>query len=129
MIERQAITHIPLSQYAFTNSETSLTIRIRAAKGNLERCTLWFGDRVHPTDPIPFTPLPMEKIGSDLYFDFYEATFESPYTRVCYYFELADKEEQVSTLTSSPGSFPGSAANFTSTPSCAGRRSAPCRNG
>ena len=95
MIERQAITHIPLSQYAFTNSEPSLTIRIRAAKGNLERCTLWYGDRVHPTDPIPFTPLPMEKIGSDLYFDFYEATFESPYTRVCYYFELADKEEQV----------------------------------
>lgn len=95
MIERQTITHIPLSQYAFTNSETSLTIRIRAAKGNLEHCTLWYGDRVHPTDPIPFTPLPMEKIGSDLYFDFYEATFESPYTRVCYYFELADKEEQV----------------------------------
>ena len=40
MIERQAVTHIPLSQYAFTNSETSLTIRIRAAKDNLTRCTL-----------------------------------------------------------------------------------------
>ena len=63
MIERQAITHIPLSQYAFTNSETSLTIRIRAAKGNLERCTLWYGDLVQPTAPIHFTPLTMEKIG------------------------------------------------------------------
>ena len=46
MIERQAVTHIPLSQYAFTNSETSLTIRIRTAKDNLTHGTLWYGDRV-----------------------------------------------------------------------------------
>ena len=37
----------------------------------------------------------MEKTASDLYFDFYEITFESPYTRVCYYFELEDQEEKV----------------------------------
>lgn len=95
MIERQAVTHIPLSQYAFTNSETSLTIRIRAAKDNLTRCTLWYGDRVYPKDPILFTPVSMEKTASDLYFDFYEVTFESPYTRVCYYFDMEDPEEQV----------------------------------
>jgi cyclomaltodextrinase len=93
MIERQAITHIPLSQYAFTNSETSMTIRIRTAKDNLLACTLWYGDRVYPKDPILFTPLSMEKVASDLYFDYYEVTFESPYTRVCYYFELEDQEE------------------------------------
>ena len=95
MIEKQAITHIPLSQYAFINSETSLTIRIRVAKDNLASCILWYGDRVYPKDPILFTPLPMEKTASDLYFDFYEITFESPYTRVCYYFELEDQEEKV----------------------------------
>lgn len=95
MIERQAITHIPLSQYAFTNSETSMTIRIRAAKDNLLTCTLWYGDRVYPKDPILFTALPMQKVASDLYFDFYEITFESPYTRVCYYFELEDLEEHI----------------------------------
>ena len=93
MIERQAITHIPLSQYAFTNSETSMTIRIRTAKDNLLACTLWYGDRVYPKDLILFTPLSMKKAASDLYFDYYEVTFESPYTRVCYYFELEDQEE------------------------------------
>lgn len=37
----------------------------------------------------------MEKVASDLIFDIYEATFESPYTRVCYYFELIDSDEHL----------------------------------
>lgn len=95
MILRQAVTHIPLSQYAFANSESNLTIRIRVAKDNLTRCILHYGDRVQPGDPIIFTPVEMEKVASDLLFDMYDATFESPYTRVCYYFELIAAEEQV----------------------------------
>ena len=42
-----------------------------------------------------FRSLEMEKAASDLEFDIYEATFESPYNRVCYYFELIDKDEQI----------------------------------
>ena len=95
MILRQAITPIPLSNYAFANSESNLTIRIRVAKNNLTRCILHYGDRVHPEDPVVFTPLEMEKVASDLLFDIYDATFESPYTRVCYYFELIDPEERL----------------------------------
>ena len=95
MIRREAITHIPLSEYAFINSETSITIRIRTGKDNLKKCILFYGDRVYPEDPIVFTPIRMEKVASDLYFDFYEATFESPYTRVCYYFNIEDEEEQL----------------------------------
>lgn len=55
MILRQAVTHIPLSQYAFANNESNLTIRLRAAKDNLTRCILHYGDRVQPGDPIRFT--------------------------------------------------------------------------
>lgn len=95
MVRREAIMHIPLSEYAFINSETNMTIRLRAGKGNLERCTLYYGDRVYPKDPVVFTPIEMTKTASDMYFDFYEVTFESPYTRVCYYFELDDGEEQI----------------------------------
>lgn len=95
MILRQAVTHIPLSQYAFANSVSNLTIRIRTAKDNLTRCILHFGDRVQPGDPIIFTSLNMEKAASDLEFDYYDATFETPYTRVCYYFELNDTEESL----------------------------------
>lgn len=88
MITPQAVTHIPLSQYAFANSERSLTLRLRCAAGELDRCVLWYGDRVQPDDPIRFTPLEMERTAHELDFDYYEATFDSPYTRVCYYFEL-----------------------------------------
>lgn len=95
MILQEAILHIPLSQYAFANSETNLTIRIRVAKDNLTECTLWYGDRVQPNDPIVFTAVTMKKIQSDSHFDYYDATFETPYDRVCYYFELKDREEAV----------------------------------
>ena len=40
MITRQAVTHIPLSQYAFANSERSLTIRLRCAAGELKHGTI-----------------------------------------------------------------------------------------
>lgn len=93
MILKEAILHIPLSQYAFANSETNLTIRIRTAKGGVRRCVLWYGDRVQPSDPIVFTPAEMTKIMSDQLFDYYDLTFESPYNRVCYYFELVDHDE------------------------------------
>ncbi len=93
MIIKNAITHIPLSQYAFANSEYNMTIRIRCAKDNIERCTLFYGDRVQPSDPIVFTPLTMEKKASDNEFDYFEKTFDTPYNRVCYYFELKSGDE------------------------------------
>ena len=95
MITRQAVTHIPLSQYAFANSERSLTIRLRCAAGELERCVLWYGNRVQQDDPIRFTPLEMERTAHELDFDYYEATFDSPYRRVCYYFELSGEDERL----------------------------------
>lgn len=95
MINRQAVTHIPLSQYAFANSEKNITIRIRAGKDNLTRCILWFGDRVCPQQSVAFEPVEMERTASDLEFDYFEITFDSPYPRVCYYFELSDGEEQL----------------------------------
>lgn len=95
MINRQAVTHIPLSQYAFANSERNLTIRIRTGKNDLAKCVLWFGDRVCPQDPVIFAPIDMERVAFDMEFDYYEATFDSPYTRVCYYFELIDEEESL----------------------------------
>ena len=60
-IIQQAVTHIPLSQYSFANSERSLTIRLRCAAGELERCVLWYRDQVQPDDPIRFTSLEMER--------------------------------------------------------------------
>ena len=51
MILQEAILHIPLSQYAFANSERNLTIRIRVAKDNLTDCV--YGS-VHEEDTVGY---------------------------------------------------------------------------
>lgn len=94
-MQLQAVLHIPLSSYAFAASETSLVIRLRTAKGDVQGCSLYYGDRVCEKDPIDVTELEMKKIASDELFDYYEAVVEDKYTRVCYYFELKDGKERI----------------------------------
>lgn len=88
MINRSAVLHIPLSQYAFASSENCLTIRLRTAKNDLTACTLYYGDRACGTTPVRFYELPMAVVAQDTIYDYYEAVFESPFVRVCYYFRL-----------------------------------------
>ncbi len=94
-IDRAAICHIPLSNYAFVSTETRISIRIRCAKNNLKSCVLYYGDRAFNASPVLFQPMDMKKIASDEFYDYYDATFESPYTRVCYYFKLSTDEEWI----------------------------------
>ncbi|RRD92319.1 glycoside hydrolase family 13 protein [Clostridiales bacterium COT073_COT-073] len=95
MIKREAVQHIPLSQYAFANGEFNVTFRLRAGKGNVDDCMFNYGDRVQAGDPIVFTPLKMKKIAYDQEFDYFEITFSTPYNRICYYFLLEDEEEKL----------------------------------
>lgn len=92
-INREAVLHIPLSNYAFAYSEHKLTIRIRTQKDNVSACTLYYGDRACPSTPVVFEEIQMEIKARDELFDYYEATFETPYTRVCYYFKLQNEGE------------------------------------
>lgn len=94
-MQLQAVLHIPLSSYAFAASETSLVIRLRTAKDDVQGCSLYYGDRVCENDPIDVTKVEMKKIASDELFDYYEAVIEDNYTRVCYYFELKDGKEHI----------------------------------
>lgn len=94
-MQLQAVLHIPLSSYAFAASETSLVIRLRTAKDDVQGCSLYYGDRVCEKDPIDVTEVEMKKIASDELFDYYEAVVEDHYTRVCYYFELKDGKEHI----------------------------------
>ncbi|MCM1156160.1 MAG: glycoside hydrolase family 13 protein [Roseburia sp.] len=94
-IERSAVLHIPLSQYAFAGSEYSLTIRLRVKKGDLTKCDLFYADRVCKKTPIEFTKITMDICAKDAYFDYYEARVESPYNRICYYFKLVKGEEWI----------------------------------
>ncbi|HEX3077884.1 MAG TPA: glycoside hydrolase family 13 protein [Lachnospiraceae bacterium] len=89
-MDRSAILHIPLSQYAFASKEKELTIRIRAARNDLTSVTLFYGDRACNQTPVSFSSIPMAIVASDELFDYYEVTFESPYSRVCYFFKLEE---------------------------------------
>ncbi|WP_167956384.1 glycoside hydrolase family 13 protein [Anaerosporobacter faecicola] len=92
-MNKSAILHIPLSQYAFATGEHSLTIRIRTGRDDLTSCILYYGDRACNFTPVRFDPLPMKKIGDDSLYSYYEANLESDYNRICYYFKLEKNEE------------------------------------
>lgn len=94
-IHREAVLHIPLSQYAFADSERSLVIRLRAAKENLRSCVLHYGDRACRQNPVVFSRAAMSIVACDELFDYFEARLEDVYSRVCYYFELDAGEESL----------------------------------
>ncbi|MBR1692184.1 MAG: glycoside hydrolase family 13 protein [Lachnospiraceae bacterium] len=93
-MKKEAVMHIPLSQYAYAESEHVLNIRIRTAKKDIVRCRLFYGDRVDLSEPIRTKQVDMEKTVSDDLFDYFEARIEDKYTRVCYFFLLDDGETQ-----------------------------------
>ena len=87
-----AVLHIPMSEYAHGLDEDHIMFRLRCAKGDLKRCTLYYGDTACRVTPILFTPAPMELVLSDQYHDYYQLILDSPYQRLFYYFELDDGE-------------------------------------
>ena len=89
-MNREAILHIPLSNYAYGTDETHVTFRIRTARGDIKSCVLYYGDRSCRKTPVIFTPVAMKIAASDSLFDYYEVELASPYSRICYYFKLSD---------------------------------------
>lgn len=94
-MKREAILHIPMSEYAHGVDETHIVFRLRAARGDLRSCTLYYGDTACRVTPILFTPAPMEAVAKDECFDWFEVILDSPYHRVFYYFELWDGREKL----------------------------------
>ena len=88
-----AVLHIPMSEYAHGLDEKHIVFRLRCAKGDLKRCTLYYGDTACRVTPIIFTPIPMDLVLSDLEHDYYQIILDSPYQRLFYYFELDDGEQ------------------------------------
>lgn len=88
-----AILHIPMSEYCHGLDEDHIVYRLRSAKGDLKKVTLFYGDTACRVTPIIFTPVPMELVASDLTHDYWEAVVDSLYNRVYYYFEMFDGAE------------------------------------
>ncbi len=94
-MNRGAVLHIPMSEYAYGTDEEHVTIRLRCGRGDLLQCILYFGDRACRQTPVIFTKQEMKVAASDLYFDYYETTLSHPYKRLNYYFELLSETEKV----------------------------------
>lgn len=92
-IDRLAVLHIPQSQYAFPESEHRLNIRIRVKKHDLSQCILYYADRVCRSTPIEFYEFPMKVCAEDESFEYYEASLNTEFSRVCYYFKLIKGSE------------------------------------
>ncbi len=94
-MNRSAVLHIPTSQYAFAQSEDRFVVRLRAGKGDLDYCTLFYGDRACVLSPVRFTSVDMERRYQDELYDFYEVTLENCPRRICYYFQLEKGDEKI----------------------------------
>ena len=91
----QAIHHVPMSEYAHGVSESRVVFRLRAAKGDLKSCTLYYGDRACRVNPVIFTSETMKIVAYDSLFDWWEVEFDTLYRRICYYFEINDGNQAI----------------------------------
>lgn len=95
-IIKEAVYHMPYSEYCFGLSDREVVLRLRTKKGNLESVFVCWGDRMAPENPIKVTKTRMQKKNSDALFDYYEARLITwPITRLCYYFCLEAQEERL----------------------------------
>ena len=94
-MNRSAVLHIPMSQYAYGTDEEHIVIRLRAGRGDLTECRLHYGDRACRLTPVLFTEQKMAVVAQTEEFDYWETTLEHPYKRLCYYFTLSDGREEV----------------------------------
>lgn len=92
-MNKHAVFHLPDSSYCHALSETRICIRLRAAKGDIKRCVLFYGDRMYPEPSVIMHTQEMERVASDRLFDYFEADFHTDINRICYYFWLTDGTE------------------------------------
>ena len=90
-MNREAIFHNPVSNYAFPISYEKFKVRLRAGKGDLDRVTLVIGNKYlwHTRKEVP-----MEVEGSDELFDYYSYVYPVDDPRVAYCFLLEKGDEQ-----------------------------------
>ena len=53
-MNRHAVLHIPMSQHAFALDESRVVFRLRAARDDLQRVTLIYGDRACRRTPVDY---------------------------------------------------------------------------
>ncbi len=81
---KEALLHIPKSNYAFALSENELVVRLRTAKNDCDKVFLFYGVKFGWNKK----KAEMQKVFTDSMFDYYEFVVKTSDTRICYYFEI-----------------------------------------
>lgn len=93
MINREAVMHTPRSSDCYPFAERGLCIRLRTAKGNVEKVQVLIGSFYGWEQRETFD---MDKVASDKLFDYYEYRYDCRADiRLAYCFRLIDKEEEL----------------------------------
>lgn len=93
MIHREAVMHTPRSSDCYPFAERGLCIRLRTAKGNVEKVQVLIGSFYGWEQRETFD---MDKVASDKLFDYYEYRYDCRADiRLAYCFRLIDKEEEL----------------------------------
>jgi cyclomaltodextrinase / maltogenic alpha-amylase / neopullulanase len=71
-MNRSAVLHIPMSQYAYGTDEEHIVIRLRAGRGDLTECILHYGDRACRLTPVLFTEQKMAVVAQTEEFDYWD---------------------------------------------------------
>ena len=91
-MEKHAVLHIPMSQYAYGLDDTHMVFRLRSARNDLRTCTFIYGDRACRRTPVDYFKAQMHMVASDKLFDWWEVMLHTDIHRVCYAFELCDMQ-------------------------------------
>ena len=93
MINREAVMHTPRSSDCYPFAERGLSIRLRTAKGNVEKVQVLIGSFYGWEQRETFD---MDKVASDKLFDYYEYRYDCRADiRLAYCFRLIEKEEEL----------------------------------
>ena len=91
---KEAIYHRPKNNYAYAYNESTLHIRIRTKRNDVESASLIFGDPYDWADGSwNYKKKSMIKSGSDDLFDYWFVEIQPSYKRLRYGFELRNQEE------------------------------------
>ncbi|GIM27450.1 alpha-glycosidase [Clostridium polyendosporum] len=92
-MNKHAIYHIKEAPYTYGIGEKTLALRLRAAKGDLKSCKIYYKDRYDWK--TEFEVKELELVNTSNLFDYYECRIEVEEKRFRYFFELEDNDESI----------------------------------
>ena len=63
-MKKEAILHIPMSEYAYALDDKRVVFRIRTERDDIASCTFYYGDRACRNNPLDLYPLQQTEVSS-----------------------------------------------------------------